>query len=107
MSDGTSTPVDEPAASEASASATVEPRRERIARHAHRARLYATAVVFVVVVVVLVVLATTNNRKVELDWIAGSSHASLVWVVLAATVLGWILGIATSVLFRYRTRRPR
>jgi uncharacterized integral membrane protein len=107
MSDGTSTRIDEPTASEATATVAVEPRRERVARHAHRARLYATAVVFVVVVIVLVVLATTNNRTVELDWIAGSSQASLVWVVLAATVLGWILGIATSVLFRYRTRRPR
>jgi uncharacterized integral membrane protein len=43
---------------------------------------------------------------VKIDWIFGSAHASLVWIVLAAAVLGWLLGIATSVLFRFRTRRP-
>jgi len=61
--------------------------------------------VFVVVVIMLIGLAIANSRSVKLDWIVGSSHASLVWIVLAATVLGWVLGIATSVLFRYRTRR--
>jgi len=43
---------------------------------------------------------------VKLDWVVGSTHASLVWIILAAAVLGWLLGIATSIVFRYRTRRP-
>ena len=105
MSDDTSARNGELGRTETVASAASEPRRERFARHAHRARLYATAVVFVVVVVILIGLAIANNRSVKLDWIVGSSHASLVWIVLAATVLGWVLGITTSVLFRYRTRR--
>jgi uncharacterized integral membrane protein len=105
MSADTSARAGEPGRSETVASAASEPRRERFARHAHRTRLYATAVVFVVVVVILIGLAIANNRSVKLDWIVGSSHASLVWIVLAATVLGWVLGITTSVLFRYRTRR--
>ena len=29
----------------------------------------------------------------------------LVWIILAAAVLGWLLGIATAVVLRYRTRR--
>jgi hypothetical protein len=33
-----------------------------------------------------------------------TTNASLVWIILAAAVLGWLLGIATSVVFRYRTR---
>jgi uncharacterized integral membrane protein len=105
MSDDAHAQADEPGRSETVASAATEPRRERFARHAHRTRLYATAVVFVVVVIMLIGLAIANSRSVKLDWIVGSSHASLVWIVLAATVLGWVLGIATSVLFRYRTRR--
>jgi len=40
-----------------------------------------------------------------LDWVIGSTHASLVWIMLAATVLGWSLGIATAVVFRHRTRK--
>ena len=53
-----------------------------------------------------VVLIAANLRSVKLDWVFGSTHASLVWIVLAATVLGWLLGITTSILFRHRTRRP-
>jgi hypothetical protein len=40
-----------------------------------------------------------------LDWVVGTSRASLVWIIVVATVLGWLLGICTSVLVRRRTRR--
>jgi len=42
---------------------------------------------------------------VKLGWVVGSTSASLIWIILAAAVLGWILGIATSVLVRHRVRR--
>ena len=42
----------------------------------------------------------------KLDWVVGSSRASLVWIILVATVLGWLLGITMSILFRNHTRRP-
>jgi uncharacterized integral membrane protein len=44
---------------------------------------------------------------VQLRWIVGTGHASLVWIILASTVLGWLLGIITTVVFRRRTRRRR
>ena len=50
------------------------------------------------------VLIAKNTRSVKLDWAVGSTHASLVWIILAAAVLGWLLGVATSVVFRNRTR---
>jgi len=86
--------------------APIESQRERVLRHGRRVRLYAWAVSFVALLVGLIVLITANLRSVKLDWVFGSTRASLVWIVLAATVLGWLLGITTSVLFRYRTRRP-
>lgn len=89
------------------ATTSAETRRERGARHVRRARLYASAVLFVVLLVILVALAARNDRTVKLDWIVGSTHASLVWIILVSTVLGWLLGIVMSALFRYRTRRPR
>ena len=55
--------------------------------------------------VILILLITANTRSVKLDWVVSSTHASLVWIILAAAVLGWLLGIATSAIFRYRTRR--
>ena len=87
------------------AATAIEPRRARLVRHGRRLRLYAWAVSFVALLVALILLIAANLRSVKLDWVVGSGHASLVWIILAATVLGWLLGIATSVLFRYRTRR--
>ena len=83
-----------------------ETRSAQARRHGKRARLYAWAVLGVAALVVLIALVAANVRSVKVDWVFGSAHASLVWIVLAAAVLGWLLGIATSVLFRYRTRRP-
>ena len=84
-----------------------EPRGQRLLRHGRRAGLYTWAVLAVAGLVVLVVLIAANVRSVKLDWVVGSTHASLIWIILAAAVLGWLIGIATSALFRFRTRRPR
>jgi uncharacterized integral membrane protein len=84
-----------------------EPRGARFSRHARRARLYATAVVFVGLLVLLVVLASANTHVEKLNWVVGSTHASLAWIVLAAAVFGWLLGIATALVFQHQTRRPR
>jgi uncharacterized integral membrane protein len=84
----------------------VESRTERLVRHGRRARLYTGAVVFVTLVAVLIVLSSKNTRSVKLDWAVGSTRASLVWIILAAAVIGWLLGITTAVVFRHRTRKP-
>jgi uncharacterized integral membrane protein len=57
--------------------------------------------------IVLIALSVANTRQVKLGWVFGTSHASLVWIILAAAVLGWLLGICTSVAFRLRTRASR
>jgi uncharacterized integral membrane protein len=91
---------------DAPATPAVESRAERFVRHGRRARLYSGAVVFVALLAVLIVLITKNTGSVKLDWAVGSTHASLVWIILAAAVLGWLLGITTAVVFHHRTRRP-
>lgn len=55
--------------------------------------------------VVLIALVIANTRRVEISWVIGTSEASLVWIIVAAAILGWLLGIATAVVFRLRTRR--
>ncbi len=84
----------------------VEPRRERLRRHGHRTGLYTWAFGLVALLVVLIALVVANTRQVKLSWVVGTGHASVVWIILAAAVLGWLLGILTSVVFRLRTR-PR
>jgi len=83
-----------------------ESRRARYTRHGRRVRLYTGAVVFVALLAALVVLSTKNTRSVKLDWAVGSAHASLVWIILAAAVIGWLLGLTTAIVFHHRTRRP-
>jgi uncharacterized integral membrane protein len=83
----------------------VESRGARLRRLGHHTGLYAWAFVLVGLLVVVIALAIANTRQVKLSWIVGTSHASLVWIILVATVLGWLLGIVTSVVFRLRTRR--
>ena len=82
-----------------------ESRGQRRGRHGRRARLYTWAFLLVALLVVLIALIAANTRSVKLDWVVGSTEASLVWIILASALLGWLLGIATSVVFRRRTRR--
>jgi uncharacterized integral membrane protein len=74
-------------------------------RHARRTGLYAWAGALVALLVILIALAVANTRTVEVSWVFGSTRQSLVWIILATATLGWLLGIATSVIFRFRTRR--
>jgi uncharacterized integral membrane protein len=83
----------------------VEPRSDRLRRQGRHTGLYAWAFGLVALLVVLMALAVANTRQVKLSWVVGTSHASLVWIILASAVLGWLLGIVTSVVFRLRTRR--
>jgi uncharacterized integral membrane protein len=85
----------------------VEARLARLRRHGHRTGLYAWAFLLVTLLVVVIALTIANTRQVKVSWVVGTSHASLVWIILAAAVLGWLLGIVTSVVFRLRTRRRR
>src|SRR5579871_6513816 len=95
----------EPLAVELSPVRAIEPRGERLARHTRRARLYICAGAFVTLLVVLVVLVSENTRAAKLDWVVGSTRASLAWIIVAAAVFGWLLGITTAVVVHRRTRR--
>jgi len=89
------------------ATESVESRSSRLRRQGRHTRLYAWAFVLVALLVVVIALVVANTRQVKLSWVVGTSRASLVWIILASAILGWLLGIATSVVFRLRTRRRR
>lgn len=82
-----------------------EPRLERAGRYARRTLLYTWATLLVIALVAIIVLIAENTHRVRVGWIFGYSRISLVFLVVFAVLLGWILGIATSILFRLRTRR--
>jgi uncharacterized integral membrane protein len=89
------------------ATGPAEARLARLRRRGRRTVLYAWAFVLVTLLVVVIALTVANTRQVKVSWVVGTSHASLVWIILAAAVLGWLLGIVTGVVFRLRTRRRR
>ena len=84
-----------------------EPRAERFRRKALRGRLHGYAIAAVALVAVLIVLAASNTAPVKVDWLIGSSHISLVWLVLVTAIVGWLLGLIASARFKWRTRAPR
>lgn len=85
--------------------AAPESRGDRFRRHGRRTWLYTWAGALVVLLVILIALVVANTQRVEVSWVLGSTRQSLVWIILAAAILGWLLGIVTSVIFRFRTRR--
>jgi uncharacterized integral membrane protein len=91
----------------AAAPSPVETRGARFSRKARRTRFHLSAFLAVVLLVCLIALVIANTRQVKLSWVVGSSTASLVWIVLASAVIGWLLGIVSSAVFRWRTRAPR
>jgi uncharacterized integral membrane protein len=91
----------------ADSATAVETRGERFRRKAHRTGLYLCAFFTVALLVGLVALAVANTDQVEFSWVVGSSAVSLVWIVIFSAILGWLLGIVTSAVFRWRTRSRR
>jgi uncharacterized integral membrane protein len=110
VTDGSPVATDPEVASAQASSATTTGRETRgggFRRKAHRTRLHSYAIVGVVLVVFLIRLAISNTAHVKVNWVFGSSRVSLVWLVLAAAILGWLLGLVATAAFHWRTRAPR
>ena len=85
----------------------VETHAERRAHRRRQIRLYAWALLLAAFLVVLVALVVANTRRVKISWVVGSTHTSLIWIIIVAALLGWLSGIVTSLLFGRRKRRKR
>ena len=84
-----------------------ETRRGRSRRMARRTRLHGYAVASVALFAFVIAIASANTARVKVSWLFGSSHVSLVWLVLATVILGWLLGLLTNAALHHRTRAPR
>jgi len=95
-------------AREAAAAANgTETRSEYVHRKALRGRLHGYAIAVVALVAVLIALAASNTARVKVNWLVGSSHVSLVWLVLVTAIVAWLLGLLASARFNWRTRGPQ
>lgn len=86
-------------------SAGDETRTDAARRHAHRARLYLWTILAVVLLGLLIAWVVANRDSVEVNWLLGSTDAALALVIFVAAALGWLLGLASAVVIRRRTRR--
>ena len=100
-------PPDRNNAAEAPSPVMPEGSGARVRRKAHRSLLHGYAFAAVALFAFVVALVVSNTAKVRVYWVFGSSHVSLVWLVLFAAILGWLLGILITAAFRWRTRAPR
>jgi len=87
-------------------SAAGETRRDRSRRKNRRSRLHGYAILAVALVAFLIALAVSNTAAVKVSWVFGTSHVSLVWLVLLAAILGWLFGLLSTAAFHWRTRAP-
>jgi uncharacterized integral membrane protein len=91
----------------AEASKGTETRAEYLRRKSLRGRLHGYAIATVALVAVLIALAASNTARVKVNWIVGTSHVSLVWLVLVTAIVAWLLGLMASARFNWRTRAPQ
>jgi uncharacterized integral membrane protein len=85
----------------------VETRAARWQRKARRGRLRLVGLLGVALLICVVALVLANTGHVRLHWLLGSGTASLAWIVLLSAVLGWLLGLVSASVVRWRTRAPR
>lgn len=69
-------------------------------------RPYILLVVFAVVLVYLLAFALLNTRTVQVSFVAFSTEASLIWLMLASVAIGIVLG-AIAAIWAGRRRRNR
>src|SRR5579859_4101395 len=69
-----------------------ETRRGHSRRMARRTRLHGYALLAVALFAFVIALAADNTGHVKISWLFGTSHVSLLWLILAAAIIGWLLG---------------
>ncbi len=106
LATGETPPPQQPPLTDSAAPTPAESRGAHFIRMAHRTRLHLGALATVAVLVYVVALATSNTRRVKIDWVFAHSTVPLVWLTLFTAILGWLLGILITMMFRRRTRAP-
>lgn len=68
-------------------------------------RLWLTLVVLGLVVAYLIAFVIENSRSVTIHWVFGTSHSSVIWLIVVSLLIGLGAGVLLSQLSRRRWRR--
>lgn len=66
---------------------------------------WIAVIVLVCVFAVALLLAYANGTTVTLDYLAGNLHVHLSSALLGAAIIGWLLGILSSLVVIFRLKR--
>lgn len=107
------TPTSDSPATDATAlaPATMPERHESFAERLEETKrtfqpgLWLRLVVGGAALVYLALFVVLNTNKVKVSFVFGSTHVSLIWVILLAVALGLVVGMLASQLHRFRRRR--
>jgi uncharacterized integral membrane protein len=73
----------------------------------NEARAWLIVILLALVVAYLIWFAIDNSHTVPVHWVFGTTHSSLIWVILVTLILGAIVGLLALGLSRRRSRRAK
>lgn len=71
----------------------------------NEARAWLIVISLALIAGYLIWFAIDNTHRVDIHWIFGTTHSSLIWVILVTLILGAIAGWLAVYLGRRRSRR--
>jgi uncharacterized integral membrane protein len=83
------------------------PPRHEAPRQRNEARAWLIVIGLALAVGYLIWFAIDNTHKVDIHWIFGTTHSSLIWVILVTLILGALVGLLAVWLGRRRGRRRK
>jgi len=84
-----------------------EPSARSETKSRNEARAWVIVIALALVVAYVIWFAVDNSTTVPVHWVFGTTHGSLIWVILVSLILGLIVGLLLSWLGGRRRRRAR
>lgn len=68
-------------------------------------RLWLILIGLVLAVAYVIAFVVENSTEVPVHWVFGTTHGSLIWVIVVSLAIGILVGVLLSQLYRRRWRR--
>jgi uncharacterized integral membrane protein len=79
--------------------------RKREREREWQLRLWLNLIVLALVVAFVIAFVVENSRSVTIHWVFGTSHSSVIWVIVVSLLIGLGSGVLLAQLYRRRWRR--
>ncbi len=76
-------------------------------RDSFQPKLWLRLIVLSLAVAYVVAFAAENTKHVNVHFVVTTTNVSLIWVILLSLVIGLLLGLVASQLYRHRRSRAR